>query len=120
MNHAPLLAIFNCLEWVLFGHATVPYHVINVFVHSLNAALIVRPFSRCGLSLRGSMLAGGIFAAHPANVEVAAWISRSRTLRVVVKTNSRRPIRFLHRGIPAGTRAGQDAVLVRVRALIAG
>jgi tetratricopeptide (TPR) repeat protein len=79
-NYAPVLHLAHALEARLFRADTRPYHLVNVLVHALNAALLSGLLLRSGLSRGASLGASLLFLLHPANVEAVAWISQLRTL----------------------------------------
>ncbi len=79
VNYAPVLLLTHALERHAFGNDTFGYHVINVLVHGLNSVLLVALLRRSRLPLLGAVLGGAIFAVHPTNVEVVAWMSQLKT-----------------------------------------
>ncbi|MCX6109151.1 MAG: tetratricopeptide repeat protein [Proteobacteria bacterium] len=64
--------------WRLFGTATYPYHLLNIGLHALNAALLWQLLRRRGVVL--SMGAALIFLLHPQQVQAVAWIFQLKTL----------------------------------------
>jgi len=79
-NWAPLHLLAHALEWLLWGPETVGYHVVNILLHALVAALLAALFARRGFSRVASGLAGLVFLVHPANVEAVAWIFQLKTI----------------------------------------
>ncbi len=79
VNYAPVHLLLHGVEWQVFGEATTGYHVVNVLLHALGAALLAALFVRAGLSRAVSAGAALLFLLHPANVEAVAWISQAKT-----------------------------------------
>jgi protein O-mannosyl-transferase len=69
------------LFWVmfqLFGATPAPYHLLNIFIHALNAILLLYLLQRLGVPL--AIWAAFIFAVHPIQVESVAWISELKNV----------------------------------------
>jgi hypothetical protein len=79
-NWAPLHLLAHAVEWSLWGPDTTGYHLVNVLLHALAAALLVALFTQRGFSSLPSLLAGLAFLVHPANVEAVAWIFQLKTI----------------------------------------
>ena len=79
-SYQPVTQTFHALEWRLFGRDTRYYHVVNLALHAVDTTLLVWLLCASAVPLRAALLAGALFAFHPANVEVVAWISQSRSL----------------------------------------
>ena len=50
-------------------------HLVQVGLHGLNVGLVVRLARTLGADRLPALVAGGLFAVHPANVEVYSWLS---------------------------------------------
>ncbi len=61
------------LEHRMWGDAMLGYHLTNIVLHGVAALLLVRLLQT--LRVRGSWLAGAVFALHPIMVESVAWVS---------------------------------------------
>lgn len=71
----PLTLLSRQLDSQLFGLDGGWYHLQNVLLHGLNAALVFRIFSTAtGATVRSAVL-GAIFLLHPVNTEVVCWIA---------------------------------------------
>ena len=79
-NYAPLLLLAHAAEWRSFGTDVRGYHVLNVVLHALCAALLLTLLLRCGVTRGLALFAAGVFLLHPANVEAVAWISQLKSV----------------------------------------
>lgn len=79
VNYAPVHLLLHALTWQLVGEQTPAYHVVNVLLHAIGAALLAAVFVRAGLSRLVGIGAALVFLVHPANVEAVAWISQAKT-----------------------------------------
>ena len=77
--YAPVQMLTHALEWQIFGARTTGYHVVNVLLHALGAALLALVFADAGLSAAAAAFGALLFLVHPANVEAVAWISQLKS-----------------------------------------
>jgi len=72
----PAVVLSHMIEMTAFGQAAWGFHLINVLLHATASLLVVflslRWFNRNRVI---GLLAGLLFAVHPAHVEVVAWVS---------------------------------------------
>ena len=78
-NYAPVHLLLTSIERQIFADDVLGYHLVNVFVHALNASLLVALLLSSRVPLTGALLGGVIFSVHPANVEAVAWVSQLKT-----------------------------------------
>ena len=71
--YIPLTYLSHWLENALFGIQPAVVHSVNVFLHTLNAALVFGLGRRLGASRPAATLAALLFALHPLQVEAVAW-----------------------------------------------
>jgi hypothetical protein len=79
-NYAPVLDAMIALEIHFFGDRVLPYHLVNLLFHALNAVLLIAWLRSSRLPAAGALLGGLLFAVHPANVEAVAWMSQLKTV----------------------------------------
>ncbi len=73
------LLSYQIQSWLLGVAHAWHFHLINVLLHGVNAALVFSVVKR--LSNRTvALIAGMLFAVHPLNVEAVAWISARKDL----------------------------------------
>jgi Tfp pilus assembly protein PilF len=75
MYYRPVVTLANTLTWVVSGGRPWLFHLENVLAHGGAAALLALLAASLGLSPGGALLAGALFALHPALSEPVAWIS---------------------------------------------
>jgi tetratricopeptide (TPR) repeat protein len=73
IEYYPIEATLQALQWQLWGHYTLGYHLTNVVLHILNALLVWRLLDKFKLKL--AWLGGVLFLVHPTAVESVAWIA---------------------------------------------
>ncbi|HVQ42920.1 MAG TPA: tetratricopeptide repeat protein [Vicinamibacterales bacterium] len=72
-QHYPVLHTAFWIQHKLFGEAMTGYHLVNIAMHCLAAALLALTLWR--LAVPGALLAAALFALHPVQVESVAWIT---------------------------------------------
>ncbi|MBI2401091.1 MAG: tetratricopeptide repeat protein [Deltaproteobacteria bacterium] len=77
-QYYPLIYSSFWIEANLWGLSPAMSHIINAFIHALNAFLLYSVLKH--LNIRGALLAGLIFALHPVHVESVAWISERKNV----------------------------------------
>jgi tetratricopeptide (TPR) repeat protein len=75
-QYYPLLHTAFWFEHLVWGDATVGYHLVNVLWHVTSACLLVAILRR--LAVPGAVLAALVFALHPVCVESVAWIAEQK------------------------------------------
>ena len=77
-NWHPLTSISHMLDCQLFGVNAGAHHLVNVFLHSLAAALLFVFLQQSTASLWRSAFVAAVFAIHPLRVESVAWIAERK------------------------------------------
>ncbi len=75
-QYYPLTHSFFWIEHHLWGNNPMGYHLVNIFVHVINALLVWVMLRR--LLIPGAGLAAILFAVHPVNVETVAWVTEGK------------------------------------------
>lgn len=82
-NWHPLTWLSHMLDVELFGASAEPagaYHLVNAALHALASAVLFLALAALSTRLWPSLIAAGLFAAHPVRVECVAWISERKEL----------------------------------------
>ncbi|MFQ5465020.1 MAG: tetratricopeptide repeat protein [Thermodesulfobacteriota bacterium] len=77
-QYYPLVYSSFWLEYQLWGANPMGYHVVNIFLHSLNSFFVYLIFRRLGV--RGALAVALVFALHPVHVESVAWVSERKNV----------------------------------------
>jgi tetratricopeptide (TPR) repeat protein len=73
-NWFPLSNISHMLEFQFYGPNPGPFHLTNVFLHTIAALLLFLVLWRMTQSTWRSAFVAAVFAIHPLRVESVAWI----------------------------------------------
>lgn len=77
VDYWPLSFSVFWLEWRLFGHDTLGYHVVNLLLHTACCLVLWRIFALW--QIRGAWLCALLFGIHPGNSLTVSWIFQTRT-----------------------------------------
>ncbi|HET6348932.1 MAG TPA: hypothetical protein VFH88_07605, partial [Candidatus Krumholzibacteria bacterium] len=69
------MGLYFLVMWPLFGLYPLPYHVVSLALHALNAILAGVLLRRLGISRFASWIAALLFAANVGELEAVAWVS---------------------------------------------
>ena len=73
--YRPVFLLWLAANYALFEHAAWGWHLTSVAVHAVASVLVLWVGVRLGLERFAAVLAGCLFAVHPAHVESVAWVS---------------------------------------------
>ncbi len=76
--YVPLVLLSYALEYRFFELDAAPYHLCNLLLHALNAALVLVLFRRLNAPLRAAFVAALLFGIHPLRVESVVWITERK------------------------------------------
>jgi tetratricopeptide (TPR) repeat protein len=74
----PLTWMSHMLDCQLFGLNPGPQHMVNVFLHAANSALLFVALKRMTRAFWRSAMVAALFAWHPLRVESVAWIAERK------------------------------------------
>jgi protein O-mannosyl-transferase len=77
-QYYPVLHSAFWIEHLLWGDATLGYHLTNLFFHATAACLFALALRRLWKREDAAWLAAFLFALHPVGVETVAWISEQK------------------------------------------
>lgn len=75
MYFRPVVVVANTIQYLLAQGAPWLFHLMNALTHAAAAACLAWLALGLGLGEGAALLAGGLFAAHPAYSEAVLWIS---------------------------------------------
>jgi len=103
IDYYPLTYTWYWVAWRLFGEATLPYHLVNVVLHTGVATLVASICRRliAPAPFWVSALAGLGFLLHPQNVPAVAWIIQSKTILATFLALAATLLYLRRREIPA-------------------
>ncbi len=78
--YVPLTIVSFQLEHAVFGFIPFFFHLDNLFLHTLNAFLVLLLLERLGLQRSTAVLGALLFTVHPINTEAVAWVSARKDL----------------------------------------
>ena len=79
-NWHPLTWISHMMDVELYGMDAGRHHMTNTIFHILNSLLLLFTLNRFTGRLWPSSVVTALFALHPINVEVVAWVAQRKTL----------------------------------------
>ena len=79
-NFLPIHLLSYTLDYRIWGLDPFGYHMQSIILHSINTILVLRVTRQLFRSSWLAFLAALLFAVHPAQVEVVAWISARKDL----------------------------------------
>lgn len=77
-NWHPATWLSYFLDYELFGLRPGAFHLVNVFIHALNAVLLFVLLRRMTAAAAPCLFVAALFAIHPLHVESVAWISERK------------------------------------------
>jgi len=79
-GYRPLRTASYGLDYLLFGNDYRGYHLVNIALHALMTLTVFALARRLLGSIRAGLIAGLLFAIHPVQTEVVAYLSGRRDL----------------------------------------
>lgn len=76
----PVTVLSHMLDAQLYGTNPAGHHLTNVAFHAANVVLLFLLLSSLTGSRGTSLLIAALFAVHPMNIEVVAWVAERKTL----------------------------------------
>ena len=75
---APLTCVSHMLVWRIFGSASAPHHLTNVFLHAATSIVLFLLLRRMTRALWPSAFVAAVFAIHPLRAESVAWVTERK------------------------------------------
>ena len=79
-NYSPLTIYTFLVEFSFFGTHPTGYHVVNMLLHAVNAALVFVLITQLSGSRAVGWGTAALFAVHPVHIESVAWVSSMKGL----------------------------------------
>ncbi|MEL6150034.1 MAG: tetratricopeptide repeat protein [Chloroflexota bacterium] len=79
-GYIPLTLLSYNLDYALWEFDPTGYHITNVLLHGLNTVLVFYALRRLVNNISVTVIAALLFAVHPLQVEVVAWISQRKSV----------------------------------------
>lgn len=79
-NWHPLTWLSHMIDIELYGMDAGRHHMSNIIFHIINSLLLLLTLIRFTGNLWRSSVVAALFALHPINMEVVAWVSQRKTL----------------------------------------
>jgi protein O-mannosyl-transferase len=80
VNWIPVTWLSHAVDYRLFGADPAGHHLVNVAFHALAALLLFWTLTRATGFIGRSFTVAALFALHPINVEVVAWVAERKTI----------------------------------------
>lgn len=74
-RYYPITLLAFQLEYFLFSFKPIYYHLVNIFLHLCNVALVFSLLNSLKINKKVVLLTAVFFAWHPLQVESVAWVS---------------------------------------------
>lgn len=78
--YRPLYLLIYFFIYQVFSLSTIPFHILNVTLHAVNAGLVYRLGCRLGLKIQVAFTAAVLWAVHPLHTEAVTYMSDTAEL----------------------------------------
>lgn len=79
-NYAPITMMGFALDWLLFHGSSFWHHFVNVFLHFINALLVIVLVKKLTQNMGLAFLVAIVFSFHPTQIETVAWVAAKNNL----------------------------------------